>query len=470
MSGISSEQTVRRKKIEVLHPSSMNVIVVGVILGKSEIRGLASRKKFGTERFTFGFVLRDSPSYFIFVECWGTEDYIRNLADNFKIGDAVQVENPLVRTKDMESDERYKPCTPSPYKLVISENHSAVELYTGSDIKQLFPLQHLPTKESHDFYTLSDIMVNGQNLNNEVINILAVIRMVSVPKAFVTKDNRQGSRCEVTLFDDTTAAFSLILWDKEMITLAQSWAARETVIFAADVRVSFDRFRQTMVATAISRTIITTNPNTHEAQVLFTYAKDYYSSATAEDELLMKSNQEDLLSIKDICTIEQLKEKQTSLQTSEPQLPMCAITFAFLTSFNIDDDSRKVTTLRCSQCNTTVDQDIGVCSNQNCNSALLNEGNVVTMFDLRVDFSDHTGTLKGCWVSHLSAEKMLGCTVEEFTCMTDSQKTEIKWKLLLERCKVYVKMNLSMLNNTVVRVKVLSCELADPEEMLKCLL
>ena len=61
---------------------------------------------------------------------------------------------------------------------MISENHSAVELYTGSDIKQLFPLQHLPTKESHDFYTLSDIMVNGQNLNNEVINILAVIRTV----------------------------------------------------------------------------------------------------------------------------------------------------------------------------------------------------------------------------------------------------------------------------------------------------
>ncbi|MBW01831.1 Meiosis-specific with OB domain-containing protein, partial [Eschrichtius robustus] len=49
-------------------------------------------------------------------------------------------------------------------------------------------------------------------------------------------------------------------WDNESILLAQSWVPRETVIFASDVRISFDKFRNCMTATVISKTIITTNP------------------------------------------------------------------------------------------------------------------------------------------------------------------------------------------------------------------
>jgi len=36
------------------------------------------------------------------------------------------------------------------------------------------------------------------------------------------------------------------------------------VIFAADVRTTFDEFRKTMVATAIAKTIITVNPGEYE--------------------------------------------------------------------------------------------------------------------------------------------------------------------------------------------------------------
>jgi len=37
-----------------------------------------------------------------------------------------------------------------------------------------------------------------------------------------------------------------------------------TVIFAADVRTTFDEFRKMMVATAIAKTIITVNPGKQE--------------------------------------------------------------------------------------------------------------------------------------------------------------------------------------------------------------
>jgi len=38
------------------------------------------------------------------------------------------------------------------------------------------------------------------------------------------------------------------------------WLIDGAVIFAADVRVTFDAFKKTMVATAIAKTIITVNP------------------------------------------------------------------------------------------------------------------------------------------------------------------------------------------------------------------
>jgi len=39
------------------------------------------------------------------------------------------------------------------------------------------------------------------------------------------------------------------------------------VIFAADVRTTFDEFRKTMVATAIAKTVITVNPGNYEQLV-----------------------------------------------------------------------------------------------------------------------------------------------------------------------------------------------------------
>ena len=42
----------------------------------------------GTERFLLSFVIRDSPTYFANATCWGSENYIKDLARTFGIGDA----------------------------------------------------------------------------------------------------------------------------------------------------------------------------------------------------------------------------------------------------------------------------------------------------------------------------------------------------------------------------------------------
>lgn len=134
-----------------------------------------------------------------------------------------------------------------------------------------------------------------------------------------------------------------------------------------------------------------------------------------------------------------------------------------------------------SRCKFVVGEDLLSCSNELCPG----KGQVfsaVTGFDLLVDLTDHTGTLQSCSLRSPAAETFLGCTVsfftvaqfiyllkskvlqrlvlyilcfvsviswtflssymfqtEEFTRLTDDQRTTMKWKFLLERCKVYVK-------------------------------
>uniref|UniRef100_S4R4D8 Methionine sulfoxide reductase B1b n=1 Tax=Petromyzon marinus TaxID=7757 RepID=S4R4D8_PETMA len=430
-----------RTAIEELHSGAMNVTIIGVILGKTDPKGFQNRKSPEKERFTFDFVLRDSPNYFINVECWGDDIFIHNLSRSFRIGEVeVKVQNPLVRTKDIEQDEKFRPWTPSPYKLTLSENHSAVALCSGEEGSSMMPLLHLPTKESHDYYTLSDILANGQNLQGEVINILVGVRTVSEPKAFVTKDNRPGQNCDVILFDETVNSFHFVLWNKEAIQLAQTWEPRKTVIFAADVKVSFDKYRQSMVATAISKTIITTNPNTQEAQLLFTYANDYFAAGNFEEDISPEGLKTlDFNTIKDVFTIEQMKEKEVSLRASESPVPVWGVACMFVSMLNVDDSAGKVMRVRCSLCNCSVDPYSQVCTNDNCDATLLNNTVTVRTFEMQMEIADYTGSLNNCWVTGAVAEKMLGCTVDAFSQMTDVQKTELKWRVLLERCKIYFK-------------------------------
>ncbi|XP_053552949.1 meiosis-specific with OB domain-containing protein-like [Bombina bombina] len=239
----------------------------------------------GLERYTFSFTIRDSPTSFINASSWGREEYIKSLSASFRVGDCVRIENPLVQTKDVEREEKFNPSTPSYYRLLISEVHSVVSVCSQYEVNNtLLSLMHLPTKDSQDYYSLGDIVANGQSLNGKIINVLAAVRSVGETKCFTTSDKRRGQRCEVKLFDEIISSFGMICWDNEAIQVAQTWVPCETVIFASDVRINYDTFRNSMVATVISKTIFTTNPETPEAQALLRYAQDCTESGAFFDE------------------------------------------------------------------------------------------------------------------------------------------------------------------------------------------
>ncbi|NXC35614.1 MEIOB protein, partial [Xiphorhynchus elegans] len=154
--------------------------VIGVVIGKTDVRSFPDRKNIGTERFTFSFTIRDSPTYFINVHSWGREEYIRSLSESFRVGDCVTIENPLIQSKEAEREEKFNPVTPSCYKLLLSENHSVVKTSSCYETDtRLLSLLHLPVKDPQDYYSLGDIVANGQSLNGRILNVLAAVMSVS---------------------------------------------------------------------------------------------------------------------------------------------------------------------------------------------------------------------------------------------------------------------------------------------------
>nr|XP_020661596.1 meiosis-specific with OB domain-containing protein [Pogona vitticeps] len=449
--------------ISDLHPNLARPSIIGVVIGKTDAKGFPDRKNIGSERYTFGFTVRDSPSYFINVHSWGREDYIKSLSESFRVGDCVVIENPLLQTKEVEKDEKFSPSTPSCYKLLLSENHSTVKICTHNEVDaKLLSLLKLPVKNPQDFYSLEDIVANGQSLDGKIINVLAAIKSVGEPKYFTTSDRRKGHRCEVRLFDETESSFAMICWDNESIQLAQSWVPRETVIFASDVRINFDKFRNCMVATVISKTIITTNPDTPKARVLLNFIKENAEMLDLDDDMGDELRESiNLQTILGVYTVEKIKME--ALENEGKTEPFYGIVFAYISTLNIDNETTKIIRNRCAKCRYVVNESTDTCSF--CSSLSSSEATpVFPSFDLLVDLTDHTGTLHSCRLSDTVAEEALGCTVQEFQALTESQKTGLKWHLLLERSKIHFKVNFSANSWTGLRVSLLSCKLADPVE------
>ncbi|XP_077057218.1 meiosis-specific with OB domain-containing protein [Siphateles boraxobius] len=434
--------------------------VVGVIIGKSDSRGFPDRKNVGSERFTFSFTVKDSPEHFINVSAWGNEEYIQGLSSRFQIGDCVVIENPLVVTKDYEKEERFCPSTPSTYRLLLTETHSSIRICSDLETEaRILPLFHMPIKDPRDFYSLGDITANGQSLDGQIINILAALQSVGEEKFFSKSDGRKGQRLEIKLFDDTGTSFPLVCWDKETIRLVQTLTQRETVLFIADARITFDSFRSCMIATATSKTIITVNPDTAEANQLYTCIRELLEAGGLDDQDILSGDDVPLDSISDVLTVNQLKAR-----SQEHADVFHCITYGFITTLDLSSSISKVIRKKCAKCKFRISEEIQTCSNDACP----NQGQQLQAtegFDLLLDISDHTGTLQSCNLAGTMAEKTLGCKTEAFLCLSESERTILQWKFLLERCKIYLKVLPSPKSRSGMRARILSCALADPVEV-----
>ncbi|KAK7507687.1 hypothetical protein BaRGS_00001622 [Batillaria attramentaria] len=422
-----------------------DMTLTGVIIAKEQQRSVFSKKNMGTERHLVAFTVRDSPSCFVNVTCWGSLDFISNI-NNFQIGDIVVLTNAQVQQKsNHQNDEKFKPWTPVPFQLSVSENHGSVDVYTGWDAASYTSFLSLPIRPSNDYYTLEDITISGAALQGEHINILAAIKKVGQIRYLTTKTGKQTKKCDVVLFDDTCPAFFLDLWENHT-DVALLWTPFETVIFAADVKITHNSFKSCMVATTDSKTIFITDPDTQESRCLYQFLKTQDPAALEIDyDLPMNDVDPDLSSIKEVFTVEQLKQKQASMAAENTSTTHYGIMYAVLTTFNVDAENMSVVRNVCGKCKRQVG-DHGTCINAECQldtavGMLGANGNaaVTTEYNIPVAFSDHTGTVSFCHLQQPVAESLLGCQASAFLSLSDSQRTDIKWHYLLERCRTIFK-------------------------------
>ncbi|XP_068673464.1 meiosis-specific with OB domain-containing protein-like [Montipora capricornis] len=447
-----------------------NCTLVGLIIAKQAVHSFPDRKNPGREKCHFFFTLRDSPTDFINVNCWGGESYIDSLSKSIRINDIVEVRNPQIQNKqNNEPEQKWRPWTPSPFQLHVSETHSSASLFSGWDTTEFDNISHIPIKTSNDFYTLGDIIANDQSLNGEHVNIQAVVKSVGQTKDIITKTGRHVKRCEVLLFDETCLSFPLVMWDEDTIELAQTWMPKDIILFIADVKVTFDDFKKRMIATCDYKTIITANPDTMEARYLYNYAQ---SLELLDDDPLTnpESSTEglDLINIKDIYSMQQLKQLMTDLDANNQQFPTLGILYAFVTSFDIDRENKPMIASRCAVCNQRVALLDEVCSNPECVTSV-NPGSsssIKTQYEFGISLSDHTGTIENCRLSEKCAENMCGCKATDFVHWSVPQMTELKVQFLLEKCKVFFKVTTSNRSSNAPKkwIRVLSCTLADPKE------
>ncbi|XP_060071485.1 meiosis-specific with OB domain-containing protein-like [Ylistrum balloti] len=456
-------------KLENLHPGISSPAVAGIILTKDVPKCIQSKKNPGTERYLMSFVLRDAPSCFVNVTCWGTELGIKDIAAKFAISDIVQLSNVQVQPKSYDGyEDKYKPSTPMSFNITFSENHSNIDHYSGPEADFLHGLQNVPIKANNDYYILEDVIAHGQSLSGEHINLLTVVRRIGPVKDITTKTGKKTKRCELKLMDETCASFALILWESDMIDIAQSWVALDTVLFIADVRVSYDEFRATMVSTADSKTIFTVNPDTLEAHSLYQFA---HSQNFVEQEGTTGQSDPPLESITDIYTVSKLMDMKKE-RTDQWKPTIYGIIFAYLSHFDVDGDTSRVLRYRCQKCRQTVSENTGyACSNPECSNGILNTFSSTVdntkpsvEYSVPVSWSDQTGTIDYCSIDGDVAQQMIGIKAEEFPKVSFQRKTQVKWTHLLEKRKVHFKLSRSVGEAGKVFLKVLSCKSTDAEE------
>ncbi|CAH2039706.1 unnamed protein product, partial [Iphiclides podalirius] len=214
----------------------------------------------------------------------------------------------------------------------------------------------------------------------------------------------------VEIVDNTTpASLTLDMFDLDTIQRAEEWRALESVLFIADARVAW-RGRGVRVQVC-SRTIITHQPHTSDAEALRLYVRNQAGGGEAAAWAAWSGERACAASVA------QIRDRLAA------GAPFCASLHALLTHLDLDD---LVST---------------------------RDGNID---ELRVRFSDHTGELTARLPVNILQET-LGYTAEQFKSMLAEDRAAIRWRLLLEQCS-------AKLAVTPPRIIVLSLRRASPAD------
>ena len=420
-------KNLKKCTISDLKPDMENIELEGVVISIQESRTIASSKNPLKPLNVFRIVLRDSPIDFVCCSVWGTKEYVDRLTNELEVNTCVRIRNPLVRAK--VNDQVYDPWTPSQVYLSLNESEDAIEIL--DEVNEFNGLINEPIRQHNDFYTLENVEIaNPDEICQKSVNLLFIIREIREVEHIKDKNGNLIPKLELHIFDKTKVFFKLTIWDQKLMEYALSWKAYMNVIFAVDIKIKKNDFTKSMEASTTSRTIFIANPNTKDAYQLYRYGR------SCEGKLPPVVSYIDQIKKNAVrCSVQDLKSKlceEGMLKDNH------VIINAYISGFNIDSESSNIFSFTCKRCGIHVNETTMKCPNQNCKDILIG-------YDKRVNttlsISDHTATLDFVHVNSRVFEEIVGYTVEAFRKLSLDQKTNLKWRILMERKKLLIKIN-----------------------------
>ncbi|CAG9767901.1 unnamed protein product [Ceutorhynchus assimilis] len=444
---------VSLQKVDLKHldPHVTNVLIVGIIIGKNRPKILETQQRgpdTGGQRAVWNFTIRDSVPHYINVAYWGNPEQIFQANDKFSTGDVVEIINPQVQIRKLDDKfEQWHPMVTSPYKLTLSDKSAIVNHHNPEPFLRLL---HCPTKPTAMFVPIHDIHNRGGSI--EFADILGAVKGVNQIRSIKSRTGEMLQVREIELFDHTAPTLKVSLWEPDLINRSNSWKPRSTILFMTDLKIDWSNFGRAYMGKATTRTIVTENPASKEAKALFEYAQNAPIETFDLIEQMVTSIPSSSSSIDEIMSIRQVHDRINSCNEIKEggKKSFTVILYAFVTKLDLDGLS-PILIVKCGHCKMPIKN--VRCENSECPVVFENETVEPDMaFDIRVSFSDHTGTLTNCRLTGQAAENALGYIVKDFRSMPDDEKASLKWKYLLEQCKVRLAIIFSISQYPIISV------------------
>ncbi|XP_031636680.1 protein hold'em-like [Contarinia nasturtii] len=404
-------------QIKDLTMSSHSFFLNTLIIAKSEQRLFAPGRNGGVITFT----VRDTKDHFINCTVWGSEQFIKNCARAYKIGDIISIYQPKVLLKN--SGSNYNPRTTSPFELSVNEGKS----YIHRAIEQtdyLLRLRNQAVKPTSLALKLDDLVCRPGS-DSVTADVVVLVRGVEPPRSVQTKFGEKTVR-KVCLMDRTTELVSMVVWNPEYQARMELWKPMETILQLVDIRFEYSSFERSTVLSITSRTIIIENPaNSSRSNEIMAHIH----SISVEKYNELKSNKQKSIgpdAIKDVMSVHRIRDEMERDPTKE----IAAIVYGVITKFDINAAIVK----SCVNCKKLL-LNRNECGMPNCDSIQSNGPRYVDKVYMAVSVTDHSGTLN-CRIVDEHAQHILGHSAQGLKSMAEDDVDAIFNKFILERFAV----------------------------------
>uniref|UniRef100_A0A1I8MEM5 MEIOB-like N-terminal domain-containing protein n=1 Tax=Musca domestica TaxID=7370 RepID=A0A1I8MEM5_MUSDO len=454
------------KKLYQVHPEMENVLIVAMVLGKTEPNIFLSRND-TQHKGVMTFTLRDAPQHVVNCKYWGTREKVEELDGQIQLGDIVDVVCPkisLIQKSDaLESKQaQFQPVSSLPVTLVVNEGQGLIERHSYHDLEkytEIRLLAHQSHKPLYSVMNLADVQTSlsdskAQAFHTDFLVVVGLVRKAREIRA--TKEGRARRCLEIVVFDQSlTSGLTFTLWHADWINRAETvWQPMKTVLHLIDVKVSYSSFYKGCILSFTSKSLLYENPVGTETQHLKTFAS---TLARTPFDLAVHNNSADTLpkaeDIQTVMTVRQIYARAEG-HLRDTNEHFTAKLYAMVTRFEVDWPDR-VLSKKCKSCNRYIATRKDLCDSEQCqlSFSLGYTGQKYDyFFNINLQLSDHTGTLVEGRLTDAIAMKVLSFNCDQYLKLNPQELEQLKWRFLLNN----VEAKLLIKKSNVLRRKMMA--------------